>query len=546
MNDNELRKLIREKVFIRASDDVRIARRGPNEYKSAAWLFDFRAIAFDAEVLDHIAETFWEKYEHSYPFQVGGAESAAIPLVTAIVLKGRDKKKPVKGFFVRKSRKRDGLLKMFEGTLGDEPVILVDDIINSGQSLNRQVIALSEMRKKVKGIFTILAFRDREAYAFAGNKGIPVASMFTLKDFGMPLLAAENPEVPKISFDILWRYAAGHPSLNYVAEKSAPIIDAERIYFGTDSAVFTALSQETGKEAWTFKAGSHPKGIFSSPALSGGSVFFGAYDGNVYSLDKKTGALQWQYRDADWVGSSPSIAPNLGLLFIGLEFGLFKKHGGVVALDVKTGHRVWEDRTSDLTHGSPLYVQGESLVVIGSNDGILYAYDAKTGKRRWSFQTGGGIKSFPAYDPKRRLILVGSMDGSLYAVHAEDGSLKFSHTTHESIFSTPLVHGDVVYIGSLDKFIYAIDLDTGLPRWHFQTDGRVFASPVIAEHSLWIGSNDGRLYELDIETGALRSFFQATERIVNAIAYSEKTKLLFVPTVANELYCLKRKTLEPA
>ena len=541
MTDNELRELIREKVFVRASDGVHIAKRGPNEYKAAAWLFDFRAIAFDAEVLDHIAETFWKKYERSYPFQVGGAESAAIPLVTAIVLKGRERKKPVKGFFVRKSRKRDGLLKMFEGELGDEPVILVDDIINSGQSLNREVIALSEARKKVVGIFTILAFRDHKTYVFAESKGISVTSMFTLADFGMPLLAANDPEVPRASFDILWRYATGHPSLNYVAEKSAPIIDTERVYFGTDSAVFTALSQETGKVVWTFKAGSHPKGIFSSPALWKDSVIFGAYDGNVYSLNKKTGSLQWRYGDADWVGSSPSVAADLGLLFIGLEFGLFKKHGGVVALDVKTGQRVWEDRTSDFTHGSPLYIREESLVIVGSNDGVLYAYDAKTGKRRWSFQTDGGIKSFPAYDAKRRLILAGSMDGSLYAVHAEDGSLKFSHGTHESIFSTPLVCGDLVYIGSLDKFIYAVDLDTGLPRWHFQTDGRVFASPVIAEHALWVGSNDGRLYELDAETGALRSFFQATERIVNAIAYNEKTKLFFVPTVANELYCLRKK-----
>jgi len=307
MTDNELRELIREKVFVRASDGVHIAKRGPNEYKAAAWLFDFRAIAFDAEVLDHIAETFWKKYERSYPFQVGGAESAAIPLVTAIVLKGRERKKPVKGFFVRKSRKRDGLLKMFEGELGDEPVILVDDIINSGQSLNREVIALSEARKKVVGIFTILAFRDHKTYVFAESKGISVTSMFTLADFGMPLLAANDPEVPRASFDILWRYATGHPSLNYVAEKSAPIIDTERVYFGTDSAVFTALSQETGKVVWTFKAGSHPKGIFSSPALWKDSVIFGAYDGNVYSLNKKTGSLQWRYGDADWVGSSPSV-----------------------------------------------------------------------------------------------------------------------------------------------------------------------------------------------------------------------------------------------
>jgi hypothetical protein len=44
--------------------------------------------------------------------------------------------------------------------------------------------------------------------------------------------------------------------------------------------------------------------------------------------------------------------------------------------------------------------------------------------------------------------------------------------------------------------------------------------------------------------GALRSFFQASERIVNAIAYNERTKRFFVPTVANEIYCLSLKSAQ--
>ena len=122
--------------------------------------------------------------------------------------------------------------------------------------------------------------------------------------------------------------------------------------------------------------------------------------------------------------------------------------------------------------------------------------------------------------------------------HAEHSSV---FELGASIYSSPLVVGDTVYIASLDKQVYAIDLDTGRDRWLYETGGRIFSSPAHFEASLWVGSNDGRLHELDPETGKLRSFFQATERIVNAPAYNPRTRRFFVPTFANEIYCLERK-----
>jgi outer membrane protein assembly factor BamB/adenine/guanine phosphoribosyltransferase-like PRPP-binding protein len=542
MTHAELLQAIRDRAFVNGTSGTPIAMRGANEYRSAPWLFDFRAVAFDAVVLDFIAERFWETYASQYPFQVAGAESAAIPFVTAIVLKGRERGMPVNGFFIRKSRKRDGLLKMFEGKVGDEPVILVDDIINSGQSMNKQVVALLEARKKVTDIFVILRFRDTRAYSFAIKKRIGISSLFSLEDFGLSLLSTSDNETPhNDAFEEVWRFAGGEPHFNYVVEKSAPVIDNEHVYFGTDNSVFTALDQNTGAVMWTFKTGPHPKGIFSTPIVYNNTVYFGAYDGSVYALDAMTGETRWRYREADWVGSSPSLSPDLGLVYIGLEFGLWKKRGGIVALSAKDGSVVWQHRTADFTHGSPLYIPNKKMVVIGSNDGIIYAYDARTGQKKWEYQTGGDIKSAPAYDLKRELVLAGSWDGALYALHAERGNLAFRFQTHESIFSTPLVRNDLVYIGSLDKFLYAINLDTGLSQWHFQASGRIFASPVIVEGSLWIGANDGRLYELDPETGMLQSFFQASERIVNAIAYNPSTRRFFVPTHANEVICLLRK-----
>ncbi|MFZ2983891.1 MAG: PQQ-binding-like beta-propeller repeat protein, partial [Minisyncoccia bacterium] len=171
----------------------------------------------------------------------------------------------------------------------------------------------------------------------------------------------------------------------------------------------------------------------------------------------------------------------------------------------------------------------------------VYAYTAKTGELLWRYQTGDDVKTCFAYDSKRRLVLFGSMDAKCYALSAKDGSPVFARQTEGGIYSVPLVHEDTVYVASLDKRLYAIDLDTGADRWIFETRGRIFSSPVLADGAVWIGSNDGRVYEVDPVRGTLRNFFQATERITNKIAYNPSTKRFFVPTVANEIYCIERK-----
>lgn len=52
--------------------------------------------------------------------------------------------------------------------------------------------------------------------------------------------------------------------------------------------------------------------------------------------------------------------------------------------------------------------------------------------------------------------------------------------------------------------------------------------------------HDGRLYELDVGTEKNIPYFQTTERIVNKVAYNPATKRFFVPTYANEVYCILR------
>jgi outer membrane protein assembly factor BamB len=475
------------------------------------------------------------------PFQVGGLETASIALVSAIVMKSVERGTPVNGFYIRKSRKRTGLTKYIEGTLTDEPIVLVDDLINSGSTIQKQIKILADRGKKVRDVFVMLAFRDKESYASLGED-ISLSYLFTLPDFGIPLRAQNSAEVVRDDYDVVWTYKAPDPSFHIVLQKSAPVTDGKRVYFGCDDGVFRALDISSGTIAWEFSVGKHPrgKGILSSPALHDDRVYFGGYDGTVYALDANSGKKLWSFAEADWIGSSPSVAPDLGLVYIGLEFGFWKKRGGIVALDVEDGSEKWRAEHTGLTHGSPLYIPEESMVVIGSNDGLLYAYNAATGRLLWKFPTRGDIKTRPAYYKKQRAVLLGSMDGVIYALSAIDGSPLYARETGAGIYSIPLVYGDTVYVASLDKCLYAIDCTTWKERFVYETGGRIFASPVMAMGSLWIGSNDGKLYELDPETGKLRSFFQASERITNAIAHQGDT--ILVPTFANELYAIRRRS----
>ncbi len=557
-----LKKTIEERAFVSAKDTPIVSKGGAMR-KKEGWIFDIRKIILDPDILKDIASLFWTSCKTPGPLQIGGIESASLPLITTFVLSAREYgREGVSGFFIRKSRKKDGLMKMVEGDIRENgKIILVDDILNSGKSFIRQIEVLESLGKKVDSIWTLIRFRDERFYTYFSEKGIAVQSLFTLDDFtdalGVENLLTKEPPAPRKTFRVVWKFAAKNGSYFHVVPKSGPVIDAEKIYMGTDGGVFFALNQSDGSTAWSYKVGAHAggKGIFSSPTLFENTVFFGAYDGNVYALDTNTGKARWIFYEADWVGSSPAIAPDLGLIFIGTEFGLWKKRGGIVALDARTGKKKWQYEMPCFTHSTPLFIEGKQQVIIGSNDGAAYLFNAKNGTLVWKFETAQltdaelssgfsdhDIKESFAYDSVRDLVMFGTMDGSFFVLERKTGHVAFHFKADFGIYSTPLLYHDTVCVASLDKNLYCFDLNTFEEQWRWNAGARIFATPTVIGESLYIGANTGRLTELDPETGHERSFFPVTERITNKVAYNAATGRIFVPTFANELYCIERNS----
>jgi orotate phosphoribosyltransferase len=549
--DIYLRKEILENVFVSASDKNKIVATNLDDL---SWLMDFRKVLLKPDFLGKISDVLYKKIvEHvGNDFQVGGMEVAAIPIITSIVMKSIEKGRSVSGFFLRKSRKKSGLLNMFEGVINDSTIVLVDDVLNSGESLLKQVVALENIGKKVSYIIVIVQYRDISFYDEFTKRNITILSLFTLNDFENELqlnnLVDKSKIAPEFPYKQQWTFSSPDPHLGYVVPKSGMLLDDDVLYFGADNGIFWAIDAITGCVLWNYRIlfGERGKYIFSTPVVFKDTVFFGAYDGNMYALNKKDGSIIWVSHDADWIGSSPCVSIQHNFVFIGMEYGFWKKKGGVTAYDVVTGKRKWDFFTKEYVHASPSYVESKGVVVCGSNGGIVYALNAKNGTLLWQYNTTGEIKAGCAISPSEKYLVFGTFGKKFIVLDIETGDQFCELITLESNYSTPVWVDDDIFIAtSLDKNIYCYDVNLCKVVWVYKTSSRIFADPVVFNGLVYVGNNSASIYIIDVKDGALVGFFQTSERITNKVVIDSKNQLVFVQTFANEIIALSLESKNP-
>lgn len=533
----EIKTIIQKDVIVAKEEAVIVANRNG---KMGNWLFDFRHIFLNAKTLQKLAEVFWTIFKEDYPFQVGGMESASIPLVTAIVLTGQARGTPINGFYIRKSRKKIGLMKHIEGSLGDEKVILVDDLINSGGSFIKQIEVLNSLNRKIASVFAFVRFRNDNAYTYFQNKNIDVVTLFALTDFGLNYYPPAPPD--PFYFKKIWQFQGGKPNFYKVEKKSTPALDAEKIYFGTDQGTVFALNQETGGVVWKFQVGIRPRGsqIISDIILHEKALFFASYNGNVISLDTTNGKINWIFSDADWVGSSPALSPKNNTLYVGLNRGWFhRKKNFIYALDMKSGKLKWRGEITSFIRGNIAVTPDEEMIITGGVDGDIFVF-RKDGGRAWQAKVDGAIHGSFVFEDTGQYAYFGTTKGALYKITSKTGLVEKKFRADAHMMTTPVIHKGKIIFTSLDKSVYCLDIMTSKELWRFRTMGRVFAAPTIWNDLVLVGSNDARLYALDSLTGKAVGFFQVPERITNKVIYNFETAKFFLTTFANELYCLSK------
>ena len=118
---------------------------------------------------------------------VGGLESGAVPIATAVAIASERRGRAMQAFFVRKKTKDHGAKKLIEGlpkgeSLKGRNVVIVDDVMTTGGS---SVQAIEAVRQEGGNILQVIAIVDRlegAAETFAAEK-LPFRALYTADEF---------------------------------------------------------------------------------------------------------------------------------------------------------------------------------------------------------------------------------------------------------------------------------------------------------------------------------------------------------------------------
>jgi len=149
----ELGRRLYDRALIRREDELITDPRG----QPIGWLLDTRIPMLDGELFTEVGEVLADRLRERDLDQVVGYGFGAYPLVCSVLsVPDGD---AFNGGLIRDERKEHGRRRLVEGPIDpDRPVVLLDDIINSGRSASRALHLLRREGLEVAGLLTLFNF----------------------------------------------------------------------------------------------------------------------------------------------------------------------------------------------------------------------------------------------------------------------------------------------------------------------------------------------------------------------------------------------------
>jgi len=147
--------------------------------KPIGWLLDTRIPMLSGVVMPEVGRVLGERLRAKGIDQVAGFGFGAYALVSAVVATASTP--PFMGGFVREQRKAHGRRRLVEGPLQrGKPVVLLDDILNSGRSAWKAVELLRQDGFEVAGLMTLFRFTWSGGKESLEKRGVWVDSLLDL------------------------------------------------------------------------------------------------------------------------------------------------------------------------------------------------------------------------------------------------------------------------------------------------------------------------------------------------------------------------------
>ncbi len=260
-----------------------------------------------------------------------------------------------------------------------------------------------------------------------------------------------------------------------------PIIDNDRVYVVLTQTEESLICYSTlsGNVEWRARLGA----IESAPLALDTALFVATLDGSLVRVRKSNGSVQWKYRvpvrDREkQIHSSP--ATDGRTVVVGCD------DGALYAVDAESGAFRWRAPTRGCLFASPS-IDGAG-VFVGSVDSSFYCFDIADGRKRWEQHLGAKIYSSQAVGNGR--IYVGTAGQQVCCLDEESGKVLWSQETDNVVNASPLLAGTYLYVGCIDTRLYAYDAMSGRKVWEYKTEGRIKTMPVAMKGLLFVLAED--------------------------------------------------------
>ena len=241
------------------------------------------------------------------------------------------------------------------------------------------------------------------------------------------------------------------------------------------------------------------EGSFGSPVIGKDRVYVSGVDGYLYAFDRLTGEFEegagWRVRIGSGI-PQPSLVSGPALDSEGQVVVVGSEDGSVYAFDAITGEERWKlpNPTGGEVWSTPLI--RDQTVYFGSHDKHIYAVSLENGNQKWATPTGGVVVGRPLFF--RNQVIVGSFDKKLYALEATSGRHLWTVTGDNWFWAGPVTDGSSIFAPSMDGNVYAIDRDGNL-LWKHDMGSPIVSRPVLVPQGLMVAGKDGKVSLLDTD-----------------------------------------------
>lgn len=214
----------------------------------------------------------------------------------------------------------------------------------------------------------------------------------------------------------------------------AVTIDNGIAYIGASDHTFRAIDVKTGKLRWEY---TDVKGyIETRPLIYEGKVIFGAWDNNLYALDKESGRELWKWNgNLTRMHFSPAavwpVAAN-GKVFI------TDPQRAMTAIDANSGKTIWRTFQSTVRETIGLSADKMRLYSKTMQDSVVcFSTEGNVPKQIWATDVKFGYEHAPSMLVEKDGVVFGSTkSGVVFALEAFSGKLLWKHKVGNSLIST--------------------------------------------------------------------------------------------------------------